>query len=423
MKKTSSFSSRIAIIGLCLLLSACILFQFSSCAAQIHAANLMENRSSKPVQEKETDEAFIRGTAEFSINLFKKSVDKTDNSLISPLSVMLALAMTANGADTTTKAQMETLLGGFSLEDLNQYLYSYVKHLPSEEKSSIRIANSIWFRDDEGRLAVEEDFLQHNADYYSASAYKAAFDEQTVSDINQWVKQKTDGCIDSIVNQIDPNTIMYLINALVFDAEWQNAYQLMNVRDGMFTSVAGTEESAKMMSSEETLYISDDMATGFMKPYKNNHYSFVALLPNRDVSIDQYVSSLTGEHFLNIVNHAESAGVNASMPKFSYEYKIVLNDALASLGIPDAFDAATADFSRMAKDSMGNIYIGEVLHKTFLSVDELGTKAGAVTKVEVKDTAALMGYTVTLDRPFVYAIIDNDTGLPLFMGTLLHLGE
>lgn len=408
-----------------LILVCAMTLNLTGCAVEVQAANLMEGIEAGKVTGKDTDDAFASSYADFSLELFKKTVTENENSLISPLSVMLALAMTANGADTQTKAEMETLLGGeISLGELNEYLYSYVKNLPSGDKYKLGIANSIWFRDNENALTVEKDFLQTNADYYNASAYKSAFDDQTVKDINNWVKDKTDGMIGSIVDQIDPYTIMYLINALVFDAEWDTVYDEDSVDDGSFTAYDGTIRNVKMMSSVENKYIDDGKATGFIKNYKDGKYAFVALLPNTDISLDEYIASLTGEGFISMIKNAESLSVETKMPKFSYDYKIVMNDALKALGMPTAFDVANADFSKLGHSSYGNIYIGEVLHKTYILVNEIGTRAGAVTKVEMKfSSAPLNDYTVTLDRPFVYAIIDTATNLPIFIGTVTDITE
>lgn len=348
---------------------------------------------------------------------------KDENVLISPLSIQLALAMTANGAAGKTKAEMEALLGGdIKLEALNEYLYTYVNSLPSGEKCKLQIANSIWFRDNENRLQVEQDFLQRNADYYGAHAYKTPFDEQTLKDINSWVEDHTDGMIDKILDRIDDDAVMYLINALVFDARWQNVYDKSAIYKGTFTNIKGEEVSVEMMHSEEMTYLQDSLATGFMKPYQDGKYSFAAMLPNEGVDIYDYISGLTSEGLLETLNKAQSGTVIATLPKFSYEYELSMNDTLKKLGMPTAFDGMSADFSRMAHSSRGNIYIGDVLHKTFIAVDELGTKAGAVTKVEMRDECALVTeWVVTLDRPFVYMIIDNETNLPVFIGTVVDI--
>ncbi|MDD4657811.1 MAG: serpin family protein, partial [Eubacteriales bacterium] len=208
-------------IALSLLLLAAITVNLSACVPAVQAADLMTGVSGKSVQGKNTDTKFIGNTADFSLELFKKTSSEEKNSLISPLSVLLALAMTANGADTQTLSEMETVLGGdIGLEELNEYLFSYVQNLPRDKKARVDIANSIWFQEDEDQLLVERDFLQKNADYYNAAAYKSPFDGQTLKDINNWVKENTDGMIDKILDQISPAAVMYLINAVVFDAQW-----------------------------------------------------------------------------------------------------------------------------------------------------------------------------------------------------------
>jgi serpin B len=370
------------------------------------------------------DDRFIANVAEFSLELFKKSAAEQKNALVSPLSVMLALAMAANGADRETLSQMEGLLGGgIALPELNEYLCTYAKNLPSGDKSKLKIANSIWFRDDENRLYVEENFLQKNADYYSAAAYKAAFGSQTLKDINNWVKTNTDGMIENILDKITDEAMLYLINAVVFDAEWQRTYCKENIIKDDFTDINGNVKSVDFMQSSEYGYLDDGMATGFVKRYAGDSYSFAALLPNKKIAIGDYIASLTGEKFINTLKNAAQETVYASMPKFKYEYEIQLNDALKALGMPDAFDVEKADFKKMAKSSEGSIFIGKVLHKTYISVDELGTKAGAATMVEM-ETGGMPAEPkiVRLDRPFVYAIIDNATNLPVFIGTVLTIG-
>ena len=413
----------LAILSLILICSMAV--NLTGCATKVQAADLMEGVQANTVTGKAADDAFAQSQMRLAVELFQSSVleSKDENVLISPLSIQLALAMTANGADGNTKAEMEALLGGeISLEDLNEYLYSHVNNLPSAEKYKLQIANSIWFRDDEGRLQVEKDFLQKNADYYGAQAYKAAFDDQTLKDINNWVKDHTDGMIDSILDQIDEDAVMYLINALVFDAEWQHVYDKSDVYKGKFTNIGGTEKQVDMMHSEETVYLQDENAIGFMKPYSGSKYNFAVLLPNEGVDIYEYIAGLTGESLMETLSTPQLGMVMATLPKFSYEYELTMNDVLKELGMPSAFIGDTADFSKMAHSSRGNIYIGDVLHKTFISVDELGTKAGAVTKVQMNDESAPMSeWVVTLNRPFVYMIIDNETNLPVFIGTVMDV--
>ncbi|MCL1806804.1 MAG: serpin family protein [Oscillospiraceae bacterium] len=407
-----------------LILAALLLAGAVGCASvQAAADDLMKGVSSNKVNGKPVDDAFIGSAADFAVELFKKSVSADQNALISPLSVQLALAMTANGAGGETLRQMEALLGGgLSIDSLNETLYSYTKGLPSTAKSKLSIANSIWFRDDEDRLQVQPGFLQANADYYKAAAYKAAFDTQTLKDVNNWVKDNTDGMIKEILEEILDDDVLYLINAIVFDAEWKNVYYLENVRKGDFTDISGTKKKADFMHSSEYTYLEDGLAAGFIKPYENG-YSFAALLPNEGISIGEYIASLNGAGFLETLQNAQNVEVYAALPKFEYEYDVNMNDILIALGMPDAFDMDEAEFEKMAVSSRGNIFIDRVIHKTFISVDELGTKAGAATLVAMSDAGAAPSQpkTVRLDRPFVYVIIDNATNLPIFIGTVMNV--
>lgn len=390
----------------------------------ISADNLSDGVLPGEVTGKKTDRTFEESSADFALKLFRATARGEENALVSPLSVMLALAMTANGAKGETKAQMEALLGGgMDIEDLNGYLYTYMKSLPSSEKAKLALANSVWFRDTES-LDVRAAFLQKNADYYSADVYKAPFDKKTCDDINRWIEENTDGMIKKMLDGIDEEAVMYLINTVLFDAEWQNVYFENQIRDGFFTTADGKRRNVTMMHSEETNFIDDGKATGFIKPYMDG-YSFVALLPNEGVSLDSYLDSMTGAGFLAAVKGAKKETVIATMPKFEYGYKTTMNDILKSLGMTMPFDRKKADFSDLAVSSDGNIYINRVIHQTYISVGEKGTRAGAATIVEMGCESApykVDYHTVTLDRPFVYAIIDNATGLPIFIGTVTDIG-
>ena len=335
---------------------------------------------------------------------------------------MLALSMTANGAKGETLAQMEALLGGdIPMETLNEYLYSYIKALPSEKTAKLNITNSIWFKDN--GFTAEKAFLQKNADYYGAEAYKSAFDRKTLRDINNRVKKNTDGTIEKIIDELDPDAVMYLINTVLFDAEWENIYKKDELVDGTFAALDGTKRTVPMMYSTERQYLDDGKVTGFIKPYKNG-YSFVALLPNENISLSDYVASMSGKSFIDTIKNAKDVRVKAAIPKFSYDYDIEISGALKALGMPLPFDAAKADFSALGSSDSGNIFISRVLHKAYIAVDEKGTKAGAATAVETVYTALEEGvYKVTLDRPFVYAIIDDATGLPVFIGTVTDIGK
>ena len=406
-----------------LLLVLAMALGMTACS-QVSANDLMKDVPAKAVDVLPDMDAGAAAAADFGVRLFKTSMEEGENTLISPLSVLYALAMTANGADGETLAQMEQVLG-MDCNNLNSYMLAYLDLLPETKDYKMSLANSIWFKDDPN-FAVEQSFLQTNADYYGAGAYKAAFDEGTRNDINNWVKEHTDGMIPEIIDEIPDEAIMYLVNALAFDAKWADEYEEHQIREGRFTMEDGTRQDVDMMHSEEYTYLEDDLATGFIKYYKDRKYAFVAMLPNEGVSVSQYVDSLTGEHLRELLNNPQDLTVFASIPKFETEYDIEMSEVLQEMGMTDAFDWQVADFSRLGTynvDGM-NICINRVLHKTFISVSEQGTRAGAATSVEMACGSAapeMEPKEVILDRPFVYMLIDCETNLPFFIGTMMNV--
>ena len=219
---------------LSLMLVSAMMLNLTGCATTVQAANLMEGVTPNKVSALEDLSGNNSAVTDFAVRLFKASEENGKNTLISPLSVLCALAMTANGAEDETLQQMEDVLG-MTTEEMNLYIYSYMQKLPQNEKYKLSLANSIWFTEDE-RFTVNQDFLQTNADYYGADIYKAPFNDQTCKDINNWVKQNTDEMIPEILDEIPADAIMYLVNALGFEAEWSEIYEKQQVRDGKFTN-------------------------------------------------------------------------------------------------------------------------------------------------------------------------------------------
>lgn len=268
---------------------------------------------------------------------------------------------------------------------------------------------------------IKDDFLEANSKYYNAEIYSEKFTDQTAVKINNWVKENTKEMIEEIIENINNDTVMYIVNAIAFDGEWENGYDENQVRNDIFTNYKGEQKDVEMMISEEKFFLTDGKAIGFIKPYQEK-FSFVAILPQVDLS--QYISQMTGESFLDLMNSRKAVEVDAFLPKFSYDYTANLNDVLMGLGIMSAFDAGKADFSRMADVKGHNTYINNVVHKTFIEVNESGTKAAAVTSVEINITSAIIEeerYVVKLDKPFIYAIVDNETSLPIFIGVVLDV--
>ncbi len=394
----------------------------------VEAVSLTDDVEAEQVEEKEPDEKFILSAADFSIELFKNSVNDAvkngQNVLISPESVMTALAMTANGAAGDTLTDMEQVLSGnsgISIDELNQYMLGYNANLTESEDVTFHIANSIWMRDSD-IINVNQDFLQTDKNYYDADAFTRPFDISTVDEINGWVNDNTNGMIDTLLEEIPPNAVMYLINAVAFEGEWEAVYEDYQINEaGEFTNASGTKETVTMLDSTENVYIEDKQATGFVKPYNGGQYAFMAILPEENIALSDYIAQMDGSDFISMYNNRSYEEVIVKLPEFTYEYEKELSDTLTGMGMGSAFEE-DADFSRMAETDTGMLFIGKILHKTFIEVDREGTRAAAVTSIEMDCNSVSIDEelpkAVFLDRPFVYAIIDTDTGLPVFIGAV-----
>ncbi len=359
-----------------------------------------------------------KAVADFGSELLKNTWKKDENIMISPVSVFNALVMAANGASGETLAQFEEVFG-ISLNESNNYFKSYNASLPSGDKYKLDVANSIWIRNS---FNVEQDFLQKNKEIFDAEVQQTEFNNKTVSDINNWVKENTDGMIPEIINQISPNAHMYLINALAFDAEWKKVYNKDEIIDNIFTKESGETDNVPFMYSNENTYIEDDNTTGFVKYYADSKYAFVALLPKEGIKMKDYIKTLNGKKLRTLFDNKIDVKVNASIPKFKSEYSTSLRETLQKMGLIDAFNTLKADFSGMGiPDSGSGLCIADVLHKTFIEVDEKGTKAGAVTGIVMETTGVVEIKTVHLDRPFVYMLVDCDSWIPAFLGMVQSL--
>ncbi|MBC8060128.1 MAG: serpin family protein [Clostridiaceae bacterium] len=388
---------------------------------KVFAQELMKEITPQKVQTVELKDNFIQSTSDFSVDLFKQSYTKGKNSLVSPTSAYLALGMTANGADGNTLKEFETLLGKYSIniKDLNTYYGTISKRFTKSDTSKLYIANSIWYKEN---LDIKKDFLQINADYYNTGAYKTDFNNQkTIKYVNNWVKRSTDNTISKLIDKVDASTVMNLINAVYFQAQWKKLYEANDIRKDYFMLEGGAKQSVTFMHSSEDWYLKDDQVEGFIKPYKNEKYSFVALLPNETVNIDSYINSLTGESFVKLLKSKSKETVAATLPKFKAEDKIQLIEPLKKMGLKDCFDAGKANFTKMVSSNPGGVFVRDILHKTTITVDAEGTKAATSTEVELArgEVTSTAPHNITLNRAFVYAIIDNETNLPLFIGTVI----
>ena len=373
----------------------------------------------------EVGEDFREAYADFSLKLLNECRGdfEGDALLVSPLSAMIALAMTANGAEGNTLAEMEKVLGGLSIEELNEQLFNYTSSLKSTDDAKFNLANAIWVTSDPS-FSVNRNFVKAVENTFDADIVAADL-PKSIDAINDWAKEETFGMIDEILSKdsFDPETVMVLLNALALDALWANQADDRACFEDTFKGVDESVQKATFMWTECDGYIKGKNEVGIVKNYRGGNYAFLALLPEGDVY--DYAASLNAETFLKLYDKRKKAQYNAvevsaKMPHFSFECTVKLVDVLARMGMPSAFSSATADFGGLGISSKGNIFIDNAIQKTFIELDNSGTRAAAVTAITMVPECApaekIERYRVELDRPFLYAIIDTENGLPIFIG-------
>ena len=344
--------------------------------------------------------------ADFTVELFNAAYEGGD-ALISPVSVLAALAMAEAGAEGETLAQMEEVFG-VDAETMRLALSAYMSSVAGTEAKT---ANAITQR------STVEDFLADCASFAGAEVFADEFTGALAGRINGWISEHTDGMIKDVLDKVDPDAVMYLVNALAFEADWAEKYEGKRLREGEFNTEAGPK-AVQMMYSDESVYLEGEGFTGFMKPYKGGRYAFAALLPTG--SLDTLLGSLTGEKLAAALENAAEAEVNAGLPSFEGRTRTELSAALAGMGMTDAFDMGLADFSGMGESGLGGIFISRVLHETFIEVTPQGTRAAAATVIEAPAGAEPPQdlKTVICDRPFAYMIVDTEYNVPLFFGVV-----
>jgi serpin B len=376
-----------------------------------------------PRELNESEKTIAESDGAFSYTIFRETVkydDGTENVFISPLSISMALAMVLNGAEGETRAQMKETLGlsGLDESEINQSFLSLMNYLMTIDPGvSVKIANSVWFDEN---LGVKQEFLDRLRESFEARGEALNFsDPASVDVINAWVNENTEGRIETIIDEISDEMVMFLINALYFKGEWQRQFDANDTREADFYLENGNKATVDMM------YQSGDFATYFSEevqmielPYGDSLYSMSVLMPTDfDQPIDEFVDkSVTKENLDNWRSGLRSTGrdVMIRLPKFELEYELSYKEILQSMGMKIPFEESEADFSGIAELSGQNLFISEVKHKTFVLVDEEGTEAAAATSVGVGVTSAPPA--VEVNRPFVFIIHERTSGVNLFMG-------
>lgn len=356
----------------------------------------------------------------FGLNLLLEEHQEkpSENIFISPLSVYSALAMTANGASGQTLSEMENTLqfDGVSLSDMNAQYEQLITQLESADKKvEFTLANSIWYKDE---FSVSPAFLNSISGPYQAEITSLDFSDPKAKDeINDWVRKETNGKIESIVDEITPAHVMFLVNALFFEGKWTEGFKESDTRDRTFTLEDNTAITVPQMASVETEYLvhRNEEVSLTELPYKEDGFSLVLVKPEGG-TVDQLLQSMSMDDLTGWIDELTLQEISLRLPKMTIEYESLLNQSLQDLGIQTAFQAGRADFSNLGE---GELSISKVLHKTYLEVDESGTTAAAATSVGVVATSFTPTVNFFYDSPFLIFLRHRESGLILFSGKIM----
>ena len=376
-------------------------------------------------QLKKVDDRLIAANSGFAFKLYGQVLKQRsgENVFISPASIMLALAMTYSGAEGETRQAMADALevDGMSPDEVNRASADLRSTLATADpKLQLIIANSLWAKNS---FTPKPAFIQRSKEYYAAEVASLDFASPAApATINSWVKRNTEGRIEGVVDRINPETILFLINAIYFKGQWQVAFEKEKTKDDVFRLADGRQKKLPMMfQSRKYLYHKGQDFQAVALAYGTGRMSMYVFLPNESSTLDQFERKLTRENWENWMRGFRVAPGDLTLPRFKIEYEVDLNDMLKALGMGEAFDPLRANFSGIAELNSKRIYISKVKHKAFAEVNEEGTVAAAVTSVEAVVTSVQQPqepFIMTVDRPFFFAIRDNATGVVLFMASV-----
>lgn len=398
---------------------------FLSISCEENQPGTIDNYEVNNIELTKSAKSLVEADNAFAFSIFDAVVQneiESKNIFISPLSISLALAMTYNGAEGETKAAMKEALelNGLNTDAVNASYKSLIGALLSlDPKVQLSIANSIWHRND---FTINQDFIDVNQNYYNAMVEALDFSNPDAKNtINAWVDDKTNGQIPEIIDNIPGNAIMYLINAIYFKGIWKYKFEKSKTDIRPFFLSDGAQVDVPMMMQETSLnYFRNDTFSAVELPYADGEFSMVVILPHQSFLTKDIIENWSADKWNNLLNQFSGPRkVNLHLPSFKFEYKNRLNDELTDLGMGIAF-GNQADFTGIYPNPA--LQISEVLHKTFIEVNEEGTEAAAVTSVEIIYTSIDPDQPVAfhVNRPFIALIKENSTGAILFMGQIVN---
>ncbi|MGH7470050.1 MAG: serpin family protein [Longimicrobiales bacterium] len=368
-----------------------------------------------PIQLSASDRQLVDASGGFGFDFYRRLAadEQKPNLFVSPLSVSMALGMALNGAATDTYSQMQSVLGLRELTeaDINEGYKSVITQLVRRDRQvTVTLANSMW---PDRNLNVQPQFTASLRNFFSAEVRPIDFSNSTAAAeaINKWAEAATRGRIKELFKELESNTRLVLVNAIYFKAPWTDAFKTTDTRNAAFTRADGSTVTVPMMNRSASYRMRSDAGLLAVEvPYANSAFSMVLLRPVSG-PLSALEARLNSGWWNGLISSLINEQVSLRLPRFKIEYGKQLNDPLKTLGMPLAFDAGAADFSRIT-GSRG-LWISRVEHKAFVEVNEQGTEAAAATGIAMVDSAPI---EISFDRPFLFAIIERASGVLLFIG-------
>ena len=342
----------------------------------------------------------LKVNASFQSSIFSEvNLDnKGKNVIVSPLSMFQVLGLTTNGAVGETQSEMLSTLQTSNVVNLNSLNLKVIQKV--KNFVTVELANGVM-----SLFNPIKSFVKI-CDQYEAPIQKLISKEQ----VNEWCSEKTHGKITEILDELNPATVMLLLNAVYFRGEWVYPFNPDHTFDGTFYTAATDSKNAKkakfMTQTREFKYYQNKEIQAIELPYKNDSMSAVILLPNKGIDLNNYVNlNNVNDEFINtVLEGMVETTVKINLPKFEVEYYGKLKEVLQRLGMVKAF--GDADFSGI--NGAGGLYIDNVIHKTYLKVDEIGSEAAGVTVVDMRKSLPIPNAVVDVNRPFILIIKSSE---------------
>ncbi|MDR0792974.1 MAG: serpin family protein [Chitinophagaceae bacterium] len=380
-----------------------------------------------PVMNINVSAQVAQNTSNFAFNFFnalQQTQPKTDNIFVSPLSLHIDAGMLLNGANGNTYTQLQNALNlnGLSVDDINQAYQTLLQDLPKADNLvDLTLANSMWYKNN---FPVLPDYSNTLTNYFQSAAYPSAFGKPAVDSINKWASDNTKGKINHVIDApIDPDAVMFLLNALYFKGNWASQFDKSNTKPQTFTMEDGSTKQVQMMLQQNAfVYTSNTTYSAIRLPYGNGQFSMTILLPTQGNKIEDVINNFTANDWNAFQQDTSRITVQVGLPRFTIPlYKVDLIPVMKSMGVTDVFSDQLANLSKINTAAVnGLLFVYLMQQFTYLNVDEVGTEAAAVTIIGTATTSISATPSFICDHPFGIIISENTSNTILFMGRIMN---